>query len=148
MECLVIVDMQPAFSSAKKEETIRNVIKMVIRAKAKDIPIIVLEYKNYGATIERITQAIGDYPLARTEIKTRDSGSEQVMIALQKMGYDIESFLICGVNYGACVAKTILGLLQYKKKIIVSQRCCNEPHNWNKNTTTRELRKRNVLVTK
>lgn len=136
MKCLVIVDMQPRFESALCNETAENIIQDISYFKEQNQPIVILEYRDCSKTREDILAAIGDYHLVTTQIKHRDDGSTQVLEGLNKLGYHhdmIEEFYLTGVNFGACVKKTAVGLTDFipPSVICIKEKSCNQPERWN-----------------
>lgn len=129
MSHLVIVDMQPRFEAANCDNTAENIIRLVKVARKRKWRISVLEYSFQGPTREDIKKAVGKYRKAKYIMKSNDDGSEELAEAWRIK--DGEKFLICGVNYTACVARTAIGVQRLRigtAKIV--QDACNQPGSW------------------
>lgn len=118
---LVIVDMQPCFSSANDKRTLDAIEKEILRAKELRMPIVALEVDCFSPmqdernprTHERLLKHLVGYPLYRMEEKRFDDGSWAVLHAADRLGCDDEELKvlrICGVNTDACVLATVIGL--------------------------------------
>src|SRR4051812_45258740 len=81
---LVLIDMQPYFSRIRKfdnfpgnQEKIKAVlqrqVELIRLAKARQWPIVVVEYEGCRATCDVLTREIGEYPEHKTFIKQVDS---------------------------------------------------------------------------
>jgi nicotinamidase-related amidase len=129
-EALIIVDMQGYFATAKNPSTIKNVKSLIKEFKKKRLPIIVLEYhysfRNLGHTLPCITKMLDDYYYARYVRKSDDDGGVEVIECLNKNGWNIGKFKVCGVNIGACVRDTVCTLVHdFNMKVDVVRRACN-----------------------
>jgi len=130
---LVIVDMQPEFEAVNEDWLIEAVCEEIALAKRRNLAIIVLEYDGFGETHQDIMDTIGDYPKCFVETKFDDDGSEEVANICTQ--HDLpEKFVVCGVNYSACVQRTITGMVYeqhyYAGDIAVLYHACNDPENW------------------
>lgn len=148
MSVLVIVDMQNWFlnqnypNSRQKTLLISRIVRLVKVYKAKQLPIITLEYaglehdfdilnehKEYRKCIwthPRILKAIGNYKLAFYRRKWTDDGSKEVKDVIKTN--HLQSYVndggyqLCGVNTDCCVGDTHLGL---KNSVLISGACAN-----------------------
>ena len=129
---LVIIDMQPDFEAANYDWLVENIVEDVELAKRHGANILVVEYCNHCETHEKIVEAIGDYLNAYTIEKWDDDGSEEIIDAIED--YELFPKLhICGVNYSACVERTIRGLLMNDyppDQIYVIFENCANPEDW------------------
>lgn len=132
-EALVIIDMQPYFSSALNEYTIRNCIAEIKRAKRANIPIVVLEYEDpdgeddLGETLPRLKKHLDSYHATYYVKKYDDDGGLDVMRCLEENDLDtIPNFRVCGINLGACIWETVDTLVNvFNKQVEVVKRACN-----------------------
>lgn len=119
---LVVVDMQPRFYRASRDPVTLEAVKQeILGAKARQEPIVVLEFFLPGFTpnIERTTHeeliaALEDErnpAMWSLKFKTTVGGSNKVLAACREFGFGDTHFRICGVNTSACVFHTALGLL-------------------------------------
>lgn len=140
-EALVIVDMQEGFSASYKKSTqieCQNLIKSSIQ---KDIPIVVLEYKdndndtkikhlqtNYGKTQKCLSSLYSKYDKSKVLKKNDDSGAPNVHRFLKKRYPNVREVIVCGVNIDACVLETVAGLSYRGYNVKVVKRACNTTH--------------------
>ena len=131
---LVIIDMQPRFvtrnrnhgtdeNQAKVDQIIDSQVVAIQKAKELGLPIVVVEYENYGDTNAALKKAIGDYKRVRYFQKDRDgmfdprnSFRGPLMEHLKEQ--DIGTLLITGANGGACVKRSIRGALENDYQVI------------------------------
>lgn len=118
---LVIVDMQPKFSGAKCDKTTKRILSLIQRAKQHKSTIVVLEYDSWGPTRSDIIHAIGKYDKCHVMTKWTDDGSNEVLQCVKSAKH----FVLCGVNFGACVLDTARGLINSDQKVIVVKNACN-----------------------
>lgn len=130
---LIVIDMQRKFPAA--EHVLGEVIKHIQRARRRSEWILVLEYEGIGHTMRRITDELKGYDKVIRKLKWRDDGSPFVLDALM-LGWRSDwglshltrriprTFKVCGVNTGACVYATVLGLNQMDAKITVLSKAC------------------------
>jgi hypothetical protein len=126
---LVIVDMQPQFGAAKCDSTARRIIELIGYAKEDCADIIVLEYSGYGLTRQDIRKELVDYPRAIYRTKCYDDGSSEVFEEIRDK--ENNDCIVCGVNYGACVRDTAIGLAEKGLEVEVDEDGCNQPSDWN-----------------
>src|SRR4051812_44676872 len=80
---LIVIDMQPNFAERKgyhvdpENITKLNAVlqrqrELIELAKETHMPILTIEYCNYGSTCDSLKSAMGDYPDARTYVKRTD----------------------------------------------------------------------------
>ena len=128
--CLVVVDMQTGFESARGRKIIQRVKGLVAQAKRDEAEIVVLEYSGHGSTVQSILDLVNNYHKSRVAVKHRDDGSEHVNRVTAGLRFD--SFVLCGVNTSACVKHTALGLrgIFPAKDIKIKLKACNQPTDW------------------
>ena len=125
-KALLIIDMQIHFDTAHKKETIANCIDLIKMAIMDKLPIIVLEYEYNGRTLEALREYLDLYPNVFYQTKDEDDGADRVVDLVEEEGLEIDEFIVCGVNLGACVASTVRTLSQeYNYKIDLIQKACN-----------------------
>jgi len=107
---LVVVDVQPGFDTAK--DVIDPVCKLVIKAIADGMPIVILEFDptRFDDTYTQVTDLCKGYNKTLVVTKDMDDGSEEVISALRNAGYKYPRILLCGVNFEFCVFATAVGL--------------------------------------
>jgi nicotinamidase-related amidase len=127
MKALVIIDMQYGFRTAQHQGTINNCIRQIAKAIKAEMPIIVVEYENCNKTVKPIRQALRGYRYKYTVKKRTDNGSNEIMRLVKRKLWEIEKFIVCGVNIGACVADTVYGLTRkYDMEVDVIKNACND----------------------
>lgn len=152
---LVVVDMQPKFEAARIRRCVDNVLAEIAKAKADGAAIIVLEYRGFGPTNSRITKAVRSYDRGYFVTKSWDDGSDEVIstCSIYQLARD---FRVVGVNYGACVKSTALGLRGHKHHVVVIKKACRQPQRWedsgdgpfsySRRVITRILKQNGVLI--
>lgn len=152
---LVVVDMQPQFEAARSRRCVENVLAEIAAAKAANAAIIVLEYGGFGPTNSRITKAVRSYERGYFAIKHEDNGSLQVF-NLCNTYMLVRQFRVVGVNYGACVKSTAIGLRGFDYRVEVIRKACRQPKYWDdiedcgslytRRNVTRILQQNGILV--
>lgn len=107
---VVVVDMQPAFRSSQKFETLFGVIRLLEHSRAMGWGIVILEFAGRGRTDERIMDAVRSYHRLRVVKKPLWDGSAEVLAACEQAGFSRERFVACGVNTHECVLDTVSGM--------------------------------------
>ena len=112
MKTLIIVDMQDKFSGAKNEWLIEKIVSLVETAIHNGWPIVVLEYKGCGQTLDEIMKCLGSYSDYDVVEKQGVCGADQVLDHLSKnrSSWPLD-FAVCGIYGDACVAATVNSLL-------------------------------------
>ena len=144
---LVVIDMQTDFEAANYDWLVDNIVEDIKLAKRRRANILVVEYCDCGDTHERIVEAIGDYLHAYTIEKWDDDGSEEIMDAIEDYKLFPELH-ICGINYSACVERTIRGLLMNEyppNDIYVIVESCTNPADWDETLPNTALRTTDYL---
>lgn len=152
---LVVVDMQPQFEAAKSRRCVENVLAEIAAAKAANAAIIVLEYVNFGPTNSRIVKAVRSYDRGYFKVKCWDDGSDEVL-SMCSICQLSRSFRVVGVNYGACVKATAIGLRSHGYHVEVVKKACRQPKHWDniedggslytRRNVTRMLQQNGILV--
>ncbi|MCC7441510.1 MAG: isochorismatase family protein [Bdellovibrionales bacterium] len=123
---LVIIDMQEPFvtrgGSADREENLRIVrelraaqVAAIEAARRAAMPIVFVEYQDFGATDPALRAAAAGYPNSTTVIKNYDgvfddpTSNRQIREFLSH--HNVRNLVITGANGGACVEASISGAL-------------------------------------
>lgn len=112
---LVIIDMQVHFIGPFAKRAIGAIQREINFAKRANDMIILLEYDGYGPTVKPILRTIGDYE-HHVVTKVIDDGSSYLKKYLPEKPSYIK---IAGVNAGACVRQTVMGLKQCYSNIVL-----------------------------
>ena len=102
---LCVIDMQDGFESSA--DCLEQVIEEVQAAMEQNEHIILVEYAGYGRTSEKITDVLKDYSQQISTTKSMDGGGEEMLCALKRVGFCVETLRFCGVNTCYCVYSTI-----------------------------------------
>lgn len=128
---LIVIDMQPYFvergGNDKDAENVKKVEailaeqeRMILQARAANMPVIFIEYEwpgfEFGVTNQRLSNAAKDYDQATVVKKASDGmfddpkAKEKLDKLLAEKG--INHLYITGANGGACVQQSISGALR------------------------------------
>jgi len=131
---LIVIDMQAKFitrggnqwipeNMKKVDAIIRSQVEAIREARRESIPIIFLEYRNYGSTNEKLKDAAEGYGEVAYFIKTTDgmfsSGNKhkkELVDFLEKE--EVGTLIITGANGGACVRASINGALAANYSVV------------------------------
>ena len=95
---LCIIDVQVPFHAAGRKSLLDNVVRLVKNAKRRRAGIVLVEFEGFGSTHIAIQQAIGSYEKCITTIKSDCDGSEEIIDACCKRGFNTRKIVICGVE--------------------------------------------------
>ena len=124
---VVIIDMQMEFVTRggddrlpenvkKLEGILESQLALIEAAKSRNIPILFLEYLNYGPTTDRLKAAVKDYSNTSTILKSSDGVFDDQKAKTQLTEFmserKIRTLIIAGANGGACVMQCIRGSLE------------------------------------
>jgi len=141
---LLVVDMQPRFSSSTRDWLLRNVAREIRAAKFADWGIMFLEYTRNvahgGVTLSErthgcLTKLVASHDCAITVHKEQDDGSAAVLHAAEHWyhGVGVEhihgGIRVVGVNMESCIARTVNGLSKARPDIeitVVGDACNGE----------------------
>lgn len=131
---LVIIDMQAPFaersgyhttdSNKKKiEQIIAKQLDLIEKAKKKKIPIVFIEYENYGPSNEKLRNAVSSYKDVKTFVKSTDGMFNPYNKNVKQLEEFLESkkighLIITGANGGACVISSIQGALNNQYDVV------------------------------
>ena len=124
---LIIIDMQNQFAASRDKMTIQTIQRLVAEAKRDGAFILAAHYMRFGKTRADIRDMITDYPHKDYCYADRDDKSGTIQTKLVRHDVRTDTFKVCGVNTGACVRATTIGLVDLypNTHILVSNRACN-----------------------
>jgi len=124
---LVIVDMQPVFQASRDPNTIIAVTHEIFMARQNNHAIIIVEYARSGKTHAGFNELLKGYPHKARVSKHDDDGSKEIVRALCRRNFPMNTLRVCGVNTDCCVYETVTGLIKKlsKTKIEVVKKACN-----------------------
>ena len=143
---LVVLFMQEDFVAANNPETINNVEKLILEAKANGNGIIFAELpyespikdEGYAPTHKRLKDHVVTYDRGRrVDVYDRyvirdiyymsSDASCMAKDAAAERGFALDNFVVCGVNTDLGVLQTVLGLAKRlpKSEISVVMDACN-----------------------
>lgn len=121
----LIIDMQEKFLSEIDETGKWNMIdaqkKIIKRLSEKNAPIIILEYRGYGGTIEELIQEIDFASNGISLIKGENDGFKGTKLhSILKRNHS-HHLILMGVNATFCVKETAIGALIRKYQIYTAR---------------------------
>ena len=124
---LVIVDMQPVFVASKDPNTIIAVTHEIFMAKQNNHAIMLVEYDRSGKTHTGFDEILKGYPHKARISKRDDDGSKEIVKALCRRNFPMQTLRVCGVNSDCCVRDTVIGLIGKlnKTRVEVVKKACN-----------------------
>lgn len=129
MYTLVVIDMQPYFSTSQKGSILAACKKEIRLAMQNKAAIVFVEYANYGLTDDRLTNLTKNYNRKVTVIKQNNGGGVGVKRAIVKNKFPKRNIRVSGVNINYCVYDTVsqlVGALKSAKIKVLSKACnCN-----------------------
>jgi len=129
---VLLIDMQEDFleniDEEEQEEEIDNQLNVLDYAQRHSIPIFVLEYANYGNTIDLLQEKVEDgYKLIT---KPHDDGFLATNLEEELRAQGTKYILLMGINASACVFNTAQGGIIRGFKILTSKEIIAEPKGW------------------
>lgn len=124
---LIIIDMQDQFATSRNRQTIITIQKMVVEAKRDGAFIVTAHYMRYGKTRPEIRNMLTNYANHDYCYADQDDKSGAIHTKLVRHNVRTNIIKICGVNTGACVKATVMGLnsLYPDSHFLVFNRACN-----------------------
>lgn len=131
---VIIVDMQSYFTTqqgapesrsnkSKVRDVLTKQVALIEWAKARSLPVIIIEYEDIGPTFPILTNALSGYSNNRHFLKSRagifndyDPFSKSLSRFLRTEG--IDNIIIAGANGGDCVQESIINSLEKNYDII------------------------------
>jgi hypothetical protein len=107
---LVICNMQTLFPEASDKTLLDRVCSLIDQAIANNWAIAVLEWADYGETLERVRQRLARYGNYFTVTTHADDGSGALLDYCHEHGLSAKLYVVCGVSINACVRRTVRGL--------------------------------------
>lgn len=133
-KALIIIDMQPTFverggndhkpeNKKKVAEILAIQTKSIEMAKKAGIPIVFLEYEDFGPTNSVLKKAVGDYAKTKYFLKDTDGMFSPRNDYKEELDNYLESekvktLIITGANGGACVKSSISGALRENYNVL------------------------------
>ena len=127
---LCIIDMQEDFPASQNQLTINAILRMIALFRSRNFPIIAVEFCGFGKTLPELREALKGYERVRTVQKFGDNGADEISQACIDMGINVSchgEFYVTGINTGACVRRTVDGLLRLQNRVVVVRKACNQP---------------------
>jgi len=119
---LIVVDMQHMFPASSK---CLDACKDIVRAFVKtNNDIVFVEYVGCGQTISSLKRLARN---AHYVYKDKCDGSKEINECVTKNALST-NFVVCGVNTGACVLETVVGLTYYSNKLYIVEPGCADNH--------------------
>jgi nicotinamidase-related amidase len=131
---LIVVDMQTFFmdrgviskkksNQDKVKEIMREQVRVIKEAKRNNIPIVFIEYENYGNTSKKLLRVAGKGKNIKIFQKDSDGvfdeqNSKIKEIETYLLSLNIDTLIITGANGGACIKATIEGALNKNFDVI------------------------------
>lgn len=123
---LVIIDVQPHFSSARRNYSLLNNCKREIEiAKKNRFDVFLVRLGQYGRVSSVLTEAVSGYDRKKNIVKYKQSGAKEILQALSKP----QDLRFCGVNTNLCVADTVIEIAgkfpsQYTLQVVTDACAC------------------------
>ena len=136
---LVVVDMQDGFLSSASQ-VVLPVLCHIRDALALGIPIVIVQYEEYGSTLDQILDILPNNSYVRVW-KSDDDGADEVLRAMKVFSLPAHTdIFLCGVNGGYCVCDTFHSLRAYgyDTYLLEDAIACNE-EDWRKFYNPKDL---------
>jgi len=115
---LIVVDMQNMFpASSKCLDACKDLVCAFVKT---NNDVVFVEYVGCGQTISSLKRLTRN---AHYVYKDKCDGSKEINECVTKNMLST-NFIVCGVNTGACVLQTIIGLTYYSQKLYVFEPGC------------------------
>lgn len=106
---LVVVDMQPGYRESMHESQVLAVEELVRRARQVESLVVFLEFLD-APTFTCLMRHVRAYDCFVVEQKTGCDGALNVIDACKRGEYDMDFFVVCGVDTHVCVRDTTSSL--------------------------------------
>lgn len=113
---LVIVDVQDYYSHDVTKRVIEECKRLIRYAKARQYPIVVVEFYGSGLTHQALRDCIGDYNLCFKTLKYNLNGATSIMKVLQRNNIKTDGFIFCGGYIRDCLRASVDGMIKYHIK--------------------------------
>lgn len=133
--------MQPDFPSSLDTFVIEGVLNQIRLAKRRKAGIVIIEYIGSGKTGNRILKSLTTYQHVICVKKSTNDGSRSIVNAISKHNFSKQCIRLCGVNTGACVFQTAIGLSNKFPKTIIEfvENACND--DWHRDAKPSDMLK-------
>lgn len=125
---LIIIDMQEAFPAS--HGAVKGVLKQIALAKKRRAGILVINFTGEGPLLKEVKKKLQNYKRIKYCRKNDDNGAGEAIRAIKAAKFNLSKLRVCGVNTGACVYQTVLGLRRLLKnnavKIELALDACND----------------------
>lgn len=122
---ILLIDMQDYFlkgiDPAEKEKEIPYQIEVLDYCKKNEIPVFILEYKDYGSTTSILREKLNELTDKTYIIKLNENGFIDTDLADRLNQKGVKNLLLMGINASACVLNTAKGALESGYTIMVSK---------------------------
>jgi len=140
-DVLYIIDLQPSFfedcSKRKVQALLTNCVKVINKHKKLGHRIVLVEYIDYGQTHPRILRCLKGYNNFKIVQKRTDSGASK----LRQHKLIGNNCYFIGVNLGACVQETCIGLYDKKRKLNIYKHATKNMYDMDEESDIRYLKK-------
>jgi nicotinamidase-related amidase len=124
MKAVLIIDMQDfflaKFQPERKERLILNQLKVVDICITRNIPIIVIEFKDRGETIASLSNSLKSVSTTFVITKEFNSGFRGTNLDEILRQRQVEEIVLMGINASGCVQDTAISALKRGFKIVTS----------------------------
>jgi len=132
---VILIDMQQLFVKKIKKKNRKRIIEnqvFIIRwCVRENIPIVVLEYKGWGKTIDVLTEELKKVRDIRIVSKSYENGFYNTELAYILNEKNVKNLFLMGINASACVRRTANGAIKEGFNIITSNDVIDGRHNDN-----------------
>jgi nicotinamidase-related amidase len=120
----VLIDMQQEFVSTletkTRDELVAAQTAVIRHCVAKDVPLVVLMYREQGAVIQELRLEIRKVPRIAVIVRDEYDGFYRTGLEQTLDMFGAESLLLMGINASCCVRQTAETALQKKFRIITA----------------------------
>ena len=130
---MLLIDMQEIFlediQRYTKNKQIRSQIKVLKYCSQKDIPVAILEYINYGSTINKLASCLNKVPRKRYLKKDNKNGFTNAELFKQLEKWGVSHLGLMGIYTSSCVKATGIGAIKNGFSIFTAKQLIAEPKN-------------------
>jgi len=147
----LLIDMQSKFVGLWKSvdlgKLVGNQAKVIRYCAALDIPLVVLEYKNRGATLAALQKEIRRVPRVLELLKCDDNGFSNPRLHKMLQQFGAKTLLLMGINASHCVRRTALGAVRRHYSVLTAENLIvDSPNLIQRCYTARWCKKNGVLL--
>jgi Isochorismatase family len=107
---LLCIDLQSKFGVHHHSRVVNSAEREIRQAITDDSPIVMVEYKNCGPTVDQLLDLTMQHSKVHRIEKIGDDGSEEVMTTIKEHKLPHDYLKVCGVNTDICVYCTIYSI--------------------------------------